>query len=60
MVEVFPDDDAALRLTGAILLEVGDAWAADERRNIGLASMLELFDPAAVSSAMVSAPAPVR
>jgi len=32
VVQVFPDDAAALRLSGAILLEIADEWAADERR----------------------------
>jgi putative transposase len=32
VVQVFPNEDAALRLTGAILLEISDEWAADERR----------------------------
>ena len=32
VVQVFPNDAAALRLAGAILLEISDEWAADERR----------------------------
>jgi len=31
VVQVFPDDDAALRLAGAILLKTSEEWAADER-----------------------------
>jgi transposase-like protein len=58
VVQVFPNDDAALRLAGAILLEIGDEWAADERRYFSQASMQKLFDPAAAPPAVVSAPAP--
>jgi putative transposase len=32
VVQVFPSDDAALRLAGAILLEISDEWAADDCR----------------------------
>jgi len=60
VVQVFPDDGAALRLAGAILLEISDEWAADERRYFSQASMQKLFDPAAAAAAMVSAPAPAR
>ena len=35
VVQVFPNDDAALRLAGAILLETADEWAADERHYFG-------------------------
>jgi len=38
VVQVFPDDAAALRLSGAILLEIADEWAADERRYAALAT----------------------
>jgi transposase-like protein len=58
VVQVFPNDDAALRLAGAILLEISDEWAADERRYFSQASMQKLLDPAAAPPAMVSAPAP--
>jgi putative transposase len=47
VVQVFPNDDAALRLAGAILLEISDEWAADERRYFSQASMQKLLDPAA-------------
>ena len=58
VVQVFPNDDAALRLAGAILLEISDEWAADERRYFSQASMQKLLDPAAAPPALVSAPAP--
>ena len=46
VVQVFPNDEAALRLAGAILLEINDEWAADERRYFSQASMQKLLDPA--------------
>jgi transposase-like protein len=60
VVQVFPDDAATLRLSGAVLLEIADEWAADERRYFSQASMQKLFDPAAAAAPMVSAPAPAR
>ena len=47
VVQVFPDEAAALRLAGAVLLELADEWAADDRRYFSQASMRQLFDPAA-------------
>jgi transposase-like protein len=58
VVQVFPNADAALRLVGAILLEISDEWAADERRYFSQASMRKLLDPAAAPPALVSAPGP--
>lgn len=58
VVQVFPNDAAALRLAGAILLETSDEWAADERRYFSQASMQKLFDPATALPALVSVPAP--
>lgn len=55
VVQAFPNDDAALRLAGAILLEIGDEWAGDERRCFSQASMQKLLDPAVAPLA-----APVR
>jgi len=62
VVQVFPNDDAALRLAGAILLEMADEWAADERHYFSQASMQRLADPAAAPPAVLSGPAlaPVR
>jgi putative transposase len=62
VVQVFPNDDAALRLAGAILLEMADEWAADERHYFSQASMQRLTDPAAAPPTVVSGPAlaPVR
>src|SRR5579859_909228 len=61
VVQVFPNDDAALRLAGAILLEMADEWAADERHYFSQTSMQRLTDPAA-PPAVLSGPAlaPVR
>jgi putative transposase len=56
VVQVFPNHAAALRLAGAILLEISDEWAADERRYFSQASMRKLFDPAATPPALVSTP----
>jgi transposase-like protein len=58
VVQVFPNDEAALRLAGAILLETADEWAADDRRYFSQASMQLLRDPAAAPPALVSAPGP--
>jgi putative transposase len=62
VVQVFPDDDSALRLAGAILLETADEWAADERHYFSQASMQRLADPVAAPPAVLSGPAlaPVR
>jgi transposase-like protein len=60
VAQVFPNDAAALRLAGAILLEINDEWAADERRYFSQASMQKLLDPAAAPPAPVSAPVPAR
>jgi len=60
VVQVFPNDDAALRLAGAILLEIGDEWAADDRRYFSQASMQQLLDPAAAPPLPASGPAPAR
>jgi transposase-like protein len=56
VVQVFPDEAAALRLAGAILLETADEWAAEERRYFSQASMQQLLDPAVAPPALVSAP----
>jgi putative transposase len=62
VVQVFPNDEAALRLAGAVLLEMADEWAADERHYFSQASMQRLTDPAAAPPAVLSGPAlaPVR
>src|SRR3990172_6525360 len=53
--QVFPNDAAALRLVGAVLLETNDEWAIDPRRYFSQASMQRLRDPSAPIA--VSAPA---
>jgi transposase-like protein len=59
VVQVFPNDQAALRLAGAVLLETADEWAV-ERRYFSQASMQRLTDPAALPTLTAPAFAPVR
>ena len=42
VVQVFPNDEAALRLAGAVLLEMADEWAADDRHYFSQTSMQRL------------------
>jgi len=60
VVQVFPNDAAALRLVGAVLLETNDEWAIDPRRYFSQASMQRLSDPTAPIAVSAPALAPVR
>ena len=51
--QVSPMDDAALRLSDAILFAVSDEEAVDERRFLSQASLPKLCDPAAATGGKV-------
>jgi transposase-like protein len=59
VVQVFPNDPAAIRLTGAVLLETADEWAV-ERRYFSQASMQRLTDPTGLPVLTAPTLAPVR
>ena len=48
VVGIFPDDDAIVRLIGAIPLEQNDEWAVQRARYMTLESMATLSDDAIV------------
>ncbi len=43
MVGIFPNEAAAIRLTGAVVLDINDEWASAERRYFSEASMADLY-----------------
>ena len=57
MVGIFPNDDAIVRLVGAVLMEQHDEWATQTRRFITLESLAALRDNPSVSLRL-TAPAP--
>jgi putative transposase len=44
-VGIFPNEEAAIRLCGAVVLDINDEWASAERRYFSEASMADLYPP---------------
>ena len=55
VVDIFPNDDAIVRLVGALLLEQNDEWAVQRTRYMTLETMAPVSD-----DAIVSLPIPAR
>ena len=55
VVGIFPNDDAIVRLVGALLLEQNDEWAVQRARYMTLETMAPVSD-----DAIVSLPIPAR
>jgi hypothetical protein len=43
VVGIFPNEASAIRLTGAVVLDINDEWASAERRYFSEASMAGLY-----------------
>ena len=54
IVGIFPNDDAVVRLVGALLLEQNDEWAVQPARYMTLETMALLSDDAIVSLPVVA------
>jgi transposase-like protein len=54
VVGIFPNDDAIIRLVGALLLEQNDEWAVQRGRYLTLETMAPLSDDAIVSLPVVA------
>ena len=55
MVGIFPNDDAIVRLVGALLLEQNDEWAVQRARCMTLETISQMSD-----NPLVSLPAVAR
>jgi putative transposase len=54
VVQIFPNEDAIVRLVGALLLEQNDEWAVS-RRYMSLETLAQLSDDPTVSPAAIPA-----
>ena len=54
VVGIFPNDDAIIRLVGALLLEQNDEWAVQRGRYMTLETMAPVSDDAIVSLPVVA------
>ena len=58
MVGIFPNDDAIVRLVGALLLEHNDEWAVQRSRYMTLETIASLGDDPLISLPAVAADQP--
>jgi putative transposase len=57
VVGIFPDEDAILRLVGAVLIEAHDEWAIAERRYLSEGSMADILAAGEPTGLASTAPA---
>ena len=55
VVGIFPNEDAVIRLVGAILLEQNDEWAVQRSRYVSLETIAPLSDDALVKLPNIAA-----
>jgi hypothetical protein len=60
VVGIFPNEDAIIRLVGAILLEQNDEWAVQRARYMTLETITHLSDDPAVSLPAIATTGPTR